>query len=206
MRGSFWGGLPKELWFIRHELRGTLERVLDLAEFVAPDIWVKRPEEGRWSVGECIVHLNLTSQAYLPIIRDAIKDARERGLRGRSVYRFDLAGWFFYLLIKPPVRFRIKTAPSFEPLQVGSQEEVLREFGTSQFELISILSDVQDLAIQKIKIRSPFDSRVHYNLYSAFRLIAVHQQRHLWQAEQVLLRQDTWKKVAAEAFISPRFL
>jgi hypothetical protein len=33
---------------------------------------------------------------------------------------------------------------------------------------------------------SPFDSRVRYNLFSAFRIIAAHQRRHLWQAEQAI--------------------
>ena len=32
---------------------------------------------------------------------------------------------------------------------------------------------------------SPFNSKLHYNLYSAFRIITAHQRRHLWQAQNV---------------------
>ena len=34
--------------------------------------------------------------------------------------------------------------------------------------------------------RVPFDSRVKYNVYSAFLIVAAHQRRHLWQAEQAI--------------------
>jgi hypothetical protein len=35
-----------------------------------------------------------------------------------------------------------------------------------------------------VRITSPFNERVRYNVYSALTILAVHQHRHLWQAEQ----------------------
>jgi hypothetical protein len=37
-----------------------------------------------------------------------------------------------------------------------------------------------------MKIISPFDRRVRYNVFSAFRIVVAHQRRHLWQAEQAV--------------------
>ena len=38
----------------------------------------------------------------------------------------------------------------------------------------------------RMKIVSPFDKRVRYNLVSAFHILAAHERRHLWQAEQAV--------------------
>ena len=43
---------------------------------------------------------------------------------------------------------------------------------------------------------SPFDKRVKYNMYSAFRILIAHERRHLWQAEQAV---DTLRKLHATA-------
>lgn len=40
--------------------------------------WVERPEPGRWSAGECVAHLNLTSEAYLGVVDDGLARAAVR--------------------------------------------------------------------------------------------------------------------------------
>jgi uncharacterized damage-inducible protein DinB len=45
-----------------------------------------RPSSQSWSMAECLAHLNLTTEAYLPLIREAIA-------RGRATSR------------KPPARY-----------------------------------------------------------------------------------------------------
>jgi len=42
------------------------------------------------------------------------------------------------------------------------------------------------LDLGKLRIVSPFDPRIKYNLYSCLRLIPAHQRLHLRQAEQVV--------------------
>jgi hypothetical protein len=37
---------------------------------------------------------------------------------------------------------------------------------------------------RRLRIRSPFDSRLRYNLYSCLTIIPAHQRRHLAQAEE----------------------
>ena len=39
--------------------------------------WAARSDPARWSVAECVAHLNLTSAAYVPRIRKAIEEARQ---------------------------------------------------------------------------------------------------------------------------------
>ena len=43
--------------------------------------------------------------------------------------------------------------------------------------------------IDQQKMKSPF-ANMHYNVYSAFRIIAAHDRRHLWQARKTLERKS----------------
>jgi hypothetical protein len=44
------------------------------------------------------------------------------------------------------------------------------------------------LPLGSVRITSPFDPRLRYNLYSCLTILPRHQHRHLWQAEQALER------------------
>ena len=48
--------------------------------------------------------------------------------------------------------------------------------------MLDALYDVSD----KVKLVSPFNARLKYNALAAFRILAAHQRRHLWQAERAL--------------------
>jgi hypothetical protein len=50
------------------------------------------------------------------------------------------------------------------------------------------VEEADGLALGRIRITSPFDSRLRYNLFSCLTILPRHQQRHIWQAEQVLER------------------
>jgi hypothetical protein len=63
-----------------------LERLVDL---VPPDRWPIRNDPMRWSVAECVAHLNLTSEAYLPRMRKAISEARQLPPMSREKYKRD---------------------------------------------------------------------------------------------------------------------
>jgi hypothetical protein len=71
---------------------------------------------------------------------------------------------------------------------VKRPEQALPGFVTRQERLLTLLSEANGLALDELQIASPFAKRLRYNVYAAFRLIAVHQRRHLWQAEQTARR------------------
>ena len=62
---------------------------------------------------------------------------------------------------------------------------MLERFDYLQGELLVRLDRANGLALDRLFVISPFNARFNYNLYSAFRLLPVHQRRHLWQAERV---------------------
>jgi hypothetical protein len=40
------------------------------------------------------------------------------------------------------------------------------------------------LPLGDVQVVSPFNTRLRYNLFAALSILAKHQQRHLWQAEE----------------------
>ena len=53
-----------------------------------------------------------------------------------------------------------------------------------QVRVVALLQQAQGRRLDQVKVVSPFDSRISYNLFAAFRLFAAHERRHLWQAER----------------------
>ena len=181
--------LSSPLASIRDELDGTTRRLRALTASLDDAAWRRKPADKRWSVAECIEHLNLTSRAYLPLLRDAVRGGRERGLTnpGGSC-RLDFIGWMLVKSIEPPVKRRgqMKTPPPFVPRSIEPMMKVIHEYEELQRELIDLLTQMDGLAISKIKVTSAFNAKLRYSTYSSLRVIASHQRRHLWQAEQVL--------------------
>jgi hypothetical protein len=179
--------LPTKLAAICDELYQTTTRLHRLVDTLDEWLWGRSPAVGKWSAARCIEHLNLTSQAYLPVLRAAFKDARAQGLLAKDPsFRLDFWGWLVFQSVEPSSRFRTKTPDAFVPPTIEPKEKVVAEFDALQRELVAVLEEGADLDLGRIKIVSPFKASVKYSAYSAFRLIPAHQRRHLGQAEQVL--------------------
>lgn len=173
-----------ELASIISELDATTAHAKAIAERAGDDRWNRRPAPDKWSVGECIDHLNRSSEAYFPVFDKALEGAPNAS-PGRL--RRDVAGWLLCTMLEPPVRMKVKTSASFvPPLDGAARAEVVGRFESLQDQVKQFImrSDAIDLA--KIKIRSPFAEKLKYSVYSAFRVLPVHQRRHLWQAERAL--------------------
>ncbi|MGH7536246.1 MAG: DinB family protein [Gemmatimonadales bacterium] len=193
-----------QLEAIRDELGSAQRRLRQLAATVDPDLWSRRADPDRWSVAECVAHLNLTGQAYLPLIREALERGRRLGEPAPSRYRRDPVGWLLWKMAGPPVRHRVKTTPPFVPGAVASREELVAEFERLQSATVAELQASERLPIGRLWIISPFDARLRYNLYACFTILPRHQHRHLWQAEQVWERLSLQRPPAARPAPKPQ--
>ena len=172
---------------LEEELRETTERARLLVESTEPRLFTVRPHLTAWSASECIAHLSISTEMFLPVLREALARARERGLRAEDDRpSMDILGRILRWAMEPPVRRKLKTAAPFVPKGVRAKAEALGEFVSLQNQLMDLLREAESVGVSRVKVVSPFDTRVRYNVYSAFRIIAAHQRRHLWQAEQAV--------------------
>ena len=175
-----------QLATVIRELEGAEARLRALAASVREGWWIRRPDPDRWSIAECVAHLNLASEAYLPLIREAIARARALVRPAPRRFRRDPAGWLLWRTMGPPVRVRVPTAAPFIPQAQTSEAGLLDRFFQLQAEQIEAVRQSDGLPLDRVRVTSPFNAKLRYNLYSCLTILPPHQHRHLWQAERVL--------------------
>lgn len=167
--------------------RARLQR---LTANILPEKFTVRNDIGRWSAGECIGHLNITSRAYVTLLNNAFAQ-HAKPARSPTHYRRDAAGWFIGKLAGPMPRIgsfrfgRTPTVPAFIPDRSAGREALLADFETLQNEQIALVKTAEGHALENIQIASPFNARLKYNAFSCLVLLPQHQHRHLEQAENV---------------------
>jgi len=182
--------MHRQLVDVVEDLQRARARLHRLTDALPVERWARRADPARWSVAECVAHLNLTSKAYVPIIRAALDEAAAIGGPAPARYRRDPAGWLLARMVGPLPRLgalrlgRIRTPAAFVPTGELPREIVVREFDALQDELIALVHRADRMPLDGVRVTSPFDARARYNLYACLTLLAPHQHRHLEQAEE----------------------
>jgi DinB superfamily len=182
--------VQEQLTTIVESLESAQARLRALADKFSDKDWSRRPGPDRWSAAGCVEHLNLTSRAYLPLLRDATARAREIGGAPRKHYRPDPLGWFMSMMIGPMRhvgKFKlvpVKTTAPFVPKGGQPRDQILSEFVRLQADLVTLIRFADGLPLDAVKIVSPFGVGMKYSAYSALVIVARHQHRHIDQAEQ----------------------
>ncbi len=145
-----------------------------------------RPAPDRWSIAECIDHLNVTARQYLPQLDESIAEGLRRGLYGHGPFTHDLIGRLFVRTMEPPARIRISTPESFKPVELRSRSEIMAGFRAYQVQFIDRLRQASGLDLRRAKVGSPASRWIKMSLNSAFALMVAHERRHLWQAQRVM--------------------
>lgn len=172
-----------QLQALLNDFGAARERLHRLRDTVPAERWNQRPAEGSWSVAECVAHLNLTSQAYVGPLREALARGRGSGAPPAS-YRRDFFGWMVWRAVRPETKMKIKTTASFVPTADAPAAEIVAEFDRLQDEQMELLRKGDGLPLHRLKIASPFGPAMKYSVYSAFTILPAHQHRHLQQAER----------------------
>lgn len=143
---------------------------------------------GRWSVGACIEHLNLSMNAYLNIIEPVIKKSSKK-TKGKYAPGTIMGRLMLRALRKPG-----KTYPaprSFMPRDNELDPDVVREtFENEITRLTQTLENCDGLALGKITMQWPVFRLIRISLAQAFELQILHNKRHFKQAERVIQHQD----------------
>lgn len=181
--------MQKQLATLVESLESAQGKLRSLGDNVADGNWNKRPETGAWSAADCVEHLNMTSRAYVPLLREAVDRARLMNAPPTESYHMDLAGRVMAFMMRPLKHIgkfkigKVKTTGPFTPRGGQSREQLLSDFVLLQSQLISLIRSADGLPIDRVKIQSPF-GKLRYNAYSALEIVSQHEHRHLQQAEE----------------------
>lgn len=169
------------------QLKANAARAQSLVWKTDPPKLTARPQPNAWSAAECLAHLTLSTKEFLPAWQSALASARLAALTGDGPFKMDLMGRTLAWSLEPPPKFRGKAPANLKPIEIG---DPLADFLASQDVLLRVVSEADGLALDRIKVPSPVDSRIRYNVWSSFQVTAAHQRRHLLQAERALSPKD----------------
>lgn len=169
-------------------------RVQQLTRTVPAEKWLVRRDPLKWSVAECIEHLNITSRVYIPLLKNALATAPAlsgAAVTSASPYSRDIMGRIIGFAAGPMPRIfgfrfgRTATKPTFVPAGSLEMRAVVEAFSSLQDEQIGLVKQAEGKALNDVTIVSPFEGSVKYNAYSCLVLLPRHQFRHVEQAERV---------------------
>ena len=144
-----------------------------------------RTGPGRWSIAENLIHLRMTTDAFLPGLDQTIADAHRRNLVGEGPFDLGMMGRIFVWYVVPPPRIRLPAPMQIRPVLEGNAAGALSQFLESQQQMMRRVRSAAGLDLGRVMIASPFASIVRMNLFAFFSVFVGHSQRHMWQASKV---------------------
>jgi hypothetical protein len=148
-----------------------------------------RPAPGKWSVLECLEHLNRYGDFYLPEIEKRILAQENRTYS--QVFKSGVVGNYFAGLMRPN-QGQIKkmaTPKDKNPLHADLSVTVIDRFIKQQERMISLLRMARTTDLTRTKTAISLTKLIKLRLGDTFRFVIYHVERHLLQAQNVLAAQ-----------------
>jgi hypothetical protein len=146
-----------------------------------------RPGATKWSITECFDHLVIVDGMDLPGFRSAAAEARKEGATLKGPFRYGvLSGWFVSAMEPPVRRFKASSSGPYVPRAELDPSAVIQRFFAVHEELRAFIVEADGVDLARVKVRSPVGpAGLKMSLGRRLQLIAAHDRRHVWQAEQV---------------------
>ena len=145
-----------------------------------------QPGADRWSIAQCIDHLNATARVYLPVLDEGIAEAMRRGLYSPGPYVYNWIGRIHVLVARPDPWIRFKAQRAFQPEPGRTRQEIMAAFRAYQVQYVDRLRQANGLDLARARVASPVVRWLPMPLGSAFALLIAHERRHLAQAQHLL--------------------
>lgn len=145
------------------------------------------PSPGRWSIADCLQHLNVGVTKALPAFDQAIARGRANAQTGSGPFKY---GWFARWMagsMEPPPKFRMKAPTMLRVPTTATYRaaELLPEFFRVRDQLGDRVRQAEGLDLAGVKTISPVNRLLRLPLGAYFQFILGHDRRHLWQAREV---------------------
>ncbi len=153
--------------------------------------WKANPK--KWSVLECLEHLNLYGDFYLPEMQKRITNGKQAA--PSAMFSSGWLGNYFAKSMLPKEKLNTMNAPSgMNPVGSTLNETHLERFIEQQEVLLKILEQARTIDLTKTKTSISLASWIKLRLGDTLRVVIYHNERHIVQADKVLTDQDRPEK------------
>jgi hypothetical protein len=170
------------------ELNVSDERAKALAATLTRHQLNWKPHPGEWSVGQCLDHLSVSNEVYLPAISEALVGRSQAPVPEISVGWF--GRWFIRNYIAPPPPGAVKPrtrapAPGKIRPSPDVDRSVLDRFLRSNETTRQIIRQACSHDVNRIRFRNPLVGVIRFTVGTGLEIISQHERRHLIQAERI---------------------
>jgi len=151
--------------------------------------------EGRWSILECLEHLNLYGDFYLVEIEKQIIANQHKP--ASALFKSGVLGNYFANLmeVKDGKIKKMKTPRDKNPSNSNLSITTISRFLKQQERLVSLLNRSGKIDLTKTKTSLSLTSLIKLRLGDTLRFYTYHIERHVWQAEKVWQEQNATSDV-----------
>ncbi|MGA2136795.1 MAG: DinB family protein [Bryobacteraceae bacterium] len=178
--------LTQELTDLQGQFAAVKVEAADLVNGLTNVQFNWRSEAGRWSISECMAHLNIVGDRYVHLLEPTIAEAKARGRTGGGPFGYGWLGKWILANTEPPPK-RKSNAGNFSATPAPDQPitAVLPTLLHQQDQMMRTIEAADGLDLTRVKVPVPGLGPMKLNLYVTLAWIAAHERRHLWQARQV---------------------
>jgi hypothetical protein len=142
-----------------------------------------QPAPGAWSVGQCLEHLCITNEAYLPRMTSALQ-----GVPNSLVEQITLGAfgrWFIRNFIEPSPKSKRVSAP--RKIRPGTRVgvSVIERFLSGNKACRELIVAARGKNVNRIRFWNPLVPGLRFTVGTGLEIISGHERRHLLQAERV---------------------
>ena len=177
-------GTALPAWSVRliAELDAADERARELAVGLNAAQLNWQPAPDAWSVGQCLEHLCITNDVYLPAISSSLLGKPVSAVQDIKPGRF--GRWFIRTYIEPSPQTKHARAP--KKIVPGTRVEysILDRFLRSNEAARELVCRARDHDVNRIRFRNPFIPVLRFTVGTGLEIMSAHERRHLLQAER----------------------
>lgn len=159
---------------------------------LSADLLNKKPSPNSWSATECFQHLLYTDGEYLKhfnkIVEKSQQSAGDNSFNHSAIHSFKHSFWGKLILyfVNPKTKMKSKTTKAFNPSYSQVEPDVVQKYLLQHGQIEGVFGKMRNLDLKNLKMPSPINEKIKYNLGDAIKILILHDQRHIQQAELVL--------------------
>jgi uncharacterized damage-inducible protein DinB len=182
----------KSEYFLEEREKETHE-ILDIvkSEFstLSSDQLNTKPASDKWSISECLAHLNLTLKIYIPQMQKVVNEKENYGLQKEN-FSYSAIGKLAVKAMQPKadksIGFKMKTFKRLNPKRSEiDAQAAIANFLDFQRITIEVIHGLKNTSLTKPKIVTTAGPILKMGIGDALHFMVAHNQRHIVQAQNV---------------------
>ena len=170
---------------LENQVESHLQQAVHQYQNLRDEILLKPSNTGGWSISECLVHLNLYGNYYLPLFENGLKNSPEN--TNVNTIKSSWLGRKSIESMNPETgKKKYKAFKTYIPETHLDAKTTVAEFINQQERMLQILQMARTKDIQQIKIPISIAKFLKLNLGDALQFLIVHNERHIQQANRNL--------------------